>query len=228
MTWWRIHIFKVVVTWHDNWFDGTGLNCFSEQRSTPPIGACLASPPGFLMGYLAFNLKEFMNYHLCDHLYYLEHSFFRLVACLPMEHLALASPRCERRNLVFQRPTHIDLMFRWPTHIDLNFDSTHNNKVKELLHEVVSKLEVIIGNCYWTPSWYKIQGCAWRASGDGQKPSDPSSRLPEQVSSTDHPSVRLPVFSSVRLSVCLSVRSFQSLCSILLFATVTAIVSASC
>ena len=100
-------------------------------------------------------------------------------------------------------------MFRWPIHIDLNFYSTHNHKVKELLHEVVSKLEVIFGNCYWTPSWYKIQGCAWRASGDGQKPSDPSSRLPEQVSSTDHPSVRLSVFSSVRLSVCLSVRSFH-------------------
>ena len=50
VTWWRIQIFKVVVTWHDNWFDGTGLNCFSGQRSTPPTGACLASPPGFLMG----------------------------------------------------------------------------------------------------------------------------------------------------------------------------------
>ena len=137
---------------------------------------------------------------------------------------------------MFRWPIHIDLMFRWPIHIDLNFYSTHNHKVKELLHEVVSKLEVIIGNCYGTPSWYKIQGCAWRASGDGQKLSDPSSRLPEQVSSTDHPSVRL----SVCLSVCLSVRSFQSLCSILLFATASCyccycfcqllllIVSASC
>ena len=142
----------------------------------------------------------------------LKHCIFRLVAFLPMERSVLASPRCEKwRTLVFRRAIYWYTLISTLTH--------NNNKVKELLHEVVSKLEVIIGNCYWTPSWYKIQGCAWRASGDGQKPSDPSSRLPEQVFSTDHPSVRLPVFSSVRMSVCLSVRSFQSLCSILLFAT---------
>ena len=103
----------------------------------------------------------------------------------------------EKKFSVLKTNTHWSHV-RWPTHIDLNFDSTHNNKVKELLHEVVSKLEVIIGNCYWTDTKliYKIQGCAWRASGDGQKPSDPSSRLPEQVSSTDHPSVCLSLFLS--------------------------------
>ena len=83
-----------LLLWHINFFHGISSSGFrfSRRHSMPPTSACLDSPLAFLMGYPLI-LTTFHGISIMVDWSNLELFIFRLVVCLPLEPLVLASLR---------------------------------------------------------------------------------------------------------------------------------------